>query len=302
MSARTPAVVVTFFPDADFGVRLAAIAREASPVLVFDNSADPAVRGRLEELRTDVAFELTVFERNLGLGAALNAGFAALVARGHRAAFAFDQDSTPAPGFAAAAETAAAAHGAAVVGANWHDEARPELAARHLRAHPRWPFLFARVSATQDLPDVTCVITSGACFNLGVWRELGGFDAGLFLDLVDTDYCLRAAEAGHRIAVAAAARLAHRRGAKRPVRRFGRTWWPAFMPPRRLHLLFRNRLLVAARTGWRRPHWLGFEAVYAAKIVAEVLALEDNKAAKLGACLRGTWDGLLGFEWPPSSF
>jgi rhamnosyltransferase len=138
------------------------------------------------------------------------------------------------------------------------------------------------------------VITSGSFFSLATWRKLGGFDESLFLDLVDFDYCLRAGAAGHNVAVASDARLAHRRGDKQPVRLFGRTWWPAFMPPLRLHYLFRNRVRLIARHGCHAPHWVVFEFVYVVKILGEILLLEDNKLRKLTACFRGVRDGLLG--------
>lgn len=299
MNARPPtgAVVVTYFPDPGFASRLAAITREAAPVLVIDNSADPAVHARLAALCASARCEFLASPANVGLATALNRGFAHLRARGLFWALAFDQDSTPAPGFAAALHATAARHpAAAAIGANWTDEARPGTPSRHLR--PRFGLGFQRRPATADLPDVTCVITSGTLFALPVWHALGGFDAPLFLDLVDTEFCLRARAAGHRIAVAAAARLAHRRGAKHPVRFLGRTFWPAAMPPRRLRGLFRNRLLVAARHGWRAPHWVAFECAYAAKILAEIALLERDKTAKLAACFHGTWDGLLGVDGP----
>lgn len=299
MSALPPtgAVVVTYFPDPDFGRRLAAIAREAAPVLVIDNSADPAVHTRLAAACAAAGCEFLASPGNVGLAAALNTGFTRLHARGLGWAIAFDQDSTPAPGFAAALHATAARHAeAVVVGANWTDEARPGVSARHLRS--RFGLAFQRPAARTDLPDVTCVITSGTLFALPAWRELGGFDAALFLDLVDTEFCLRARAAGHRVAVSAGARLAHRRGAKHPVRFLGRTFWPAAMPPRRLRGLFRNRLLVTARHGGRAPHWVAFECVYAAKLLLEIALLERDKAARLAACLQGTWEGLLGVEGP----
>jgi rhamnosyltransferase len=123
-------------------------------------------------------------------------------------------------------------------------------------------------------------------------------DERLFLDLVDTEYCLRARAAGFRIKVSAAANLAHRRGRKRAVPFLGRTWWPAFMPPLRLRCLFRNQVRVLWSQGWRAPHWSAFELAYTLKIVAEIIFLEDEKWPKLRACVRGTWDGLLGRSGP----
>jgi rhamnosyltransferase len=298
MPEPIPGVVVTYSPDADFESRLGAIAREVSPVLVVDNTADAATSDRLAAVCGRCGCALRLNSTNLGIAAALNRGFGELELLGCAWAVAFDQDSTPEPGLAGSlldcAQRSFAARQPAVIGANWLDEGRPGHPSLHLRPHPACRLLFQRVSASRDLDDVTCVITSGSLFHLPTWRALGGFDESLYLDLVDTEYCLRARHAGHRIGVAASARLRHNRGSKRPMRFLGCTWWPAFMPPPRLYYLFRNRILVCRHALWRSPHWVSFEITYAVKILAEILFLENDKAAKLGACLRGTWAGLLG--------
>jgi rhamnosyltransferase len=288
-------VIVTFFPDAGFESRLAAIAGEFSPLLVVDNSADAAVTNRLRACCAAHQAELVLNPENRGLGAALNQAFEQLAQRGLAWVAAFDQDSMPEAGFGTALHSLAQAHPeCAVVGANWSDEGRPGFASRHLRAQRAVPFFFERVPANNDLIGVTCVITSGSLFRIDAWRALGGFDEALFLDYVDTDYCLRARARGHAVAVAVAAVLAHRRAAKQPMRMLGRTFWPAFMTPLRLRYQWRNRVQMAARHGWRAPHWLMFEFVYSAKIIFEILLLEDRKGPKLAACARGLWDGITG--------
>lgn len=316
-----PGIIVTYFPDEGFAQRLAAIARETSLLIVVDNSADDATHLRLRKLCAEHRAQLIENAENVGLGGALNQAFEQLKNETEWA-LAFDQDSTPEPGFVEASLLAAGATGPelevarasrpcshqstgkmpvppqspwpAAVGANWRDEARPENLARHLRPHRDLPLCFERSPAETDLDRVTCVITSGTLFHVPTWRRLGGFDAALFLDLVDTDFCLRARAHGYDVRVAAAAKLRHRRGDKLPVQFCGITFWPAFMPETRLHYLFRNRVRLFLRHAWRFPHWAVYEVVYAAKILANVIFLEDRKAAKLAACLRGTWDGLLG--------
>ena len=297
-SSNCGAVVVTYHPDDAFEVRLGMIIRECSRVIVVDNSADPAVGHALALACRRFGCGLRVNASNLGLAAALNRGFDELHRESCQWAVAFDQDSSPGPGMLAALQMCAAGtcptSSMAIVGANWTDEARPSRPSRHLRAHPACRLMFQRVPAIQDLQDVTCVITSGTLFHLPTWRALGGFDESLFLDLVDTEFCLRARKRGHRVAVAARARLQHRRGAKRPVRFLWMTVWPAFMPPERLYGLFRNRVLLWRSHLWTAPHWALFELVHAIKVSAEIVLLEDRKLAKLEGCLRGTWAGLRG--------
>jgi rhamnosyltransferase len=287
-----PGIVVTFFPDAGFAGRLAAITREAAPVIVVDNSVDERARSGLREICAAHHARLIENSENRGLGAALNQAIAAL-GPGAEWAIAFDQDSIPQPGFVRALWQTATEAGnrVAAVGANWRDEARPNFAARHLRRQTIVPLFYERVEARQDLSRVTCVITSGTLFHLPTVRQLGGFAEGLFLDLVDTEFCLRARARGYEVRVATSARLQHRRGAKRPKKFGGLTFWPAFQPASRLQLLFRNRMWLVRRYAWSFPHWGLFELIYTTKILAEIIFLEDEKWAKLSACLRGTWQG-----------
>jgi rhamnosyltransferase len=301
-TARLPSVIVTYHPDDGFEGRLAAIMRESRPAIVIDNSGDVTTQSRLRTNCAALGAELILNPDNRGLAAAVNMGFESLQRRGFAAAIVFDQDSTPLEGFSTALiGTARRSPNAAVIGANWRDEGRPDVPARHLRRHPRFPLAFQRVPANQDLEGITCVITSGSLFQLSVWNELGGFDEGLFLDLVDTDFCLRARKLGRCIAVSSDAMLMHRRGTKRRIRGLNRNWWPAFMPPLRLRYLFRNRVRLVARHGATNPHWITFELAYMLKILAEICLLEDERRAKLAACCRGTWDGACDVEGPIDS-
>jgi len=295
MPNSTPGVIVTFFPDVDFPARVVAIASQVTPLLIIDNTTDPAARERVRRIAANLGAEYLPQPSNRGIGAALNIGFANLRARGFSAAVVFDQDSTPQPGCASALVSCAADDdNQAVVGSNWFDEVRPNHRARHLTPHPWLPLIFRRVEAIQeDLSSVTFVITSGSWFNLKIWHSLGGFDETLFLDLVDVDYCLRVRLLRRTVAVATAAHLAHNRGNKRPVRFLGHTWWPAFMPPDRLAGLTTNRMRLILRYGWRRPHWVIYEIVHTAKILWDVISLEDSKLRKLLAMGKGFLNGFI---------
>ena len=290
-------VTVTFEPDHAWPERLRLIASYFPRCVVVDNSVTPEAQAFVRATTDQFpGVELIANPDNPGIGRALNQGFKTLAAAGLEWIIAFDQDSTPAADLAASllATTAAQAGPVAVVGANWRDTGRPDQPSRHLRAGPPLQCGFRRTVAVNDLANVLCVITSGSLFSIAAWRELGGFDETLFLDLVDTDFCLRAREAGWIVAVSAAARLAHQRGAKRQVSFLGRVFHPSFIPPQRLYYQSRNRLRLFRRHGGQAPAWVAYELVYAGKVFADILFLEDRKAAKLAACLRGTWHGLLG--------
>jgi rhamnosyltransferase len=187
------------------------------------------------------------------------------------------------------------------VGSNWRDEGGPDAPVRHLIHGSGCRPWFRRVAADADLDGVAFVITSGSLFRVATWNELRGFREDLFLDLVDTEYCLRAGAAGWGVSVAANAHLRHRRGEKRAVRWCGRTWWPAHVPPFRIRLIVRNRVWLLWHYGWIRWPWALFEITHTAFMFFSAICLEDATTPKVHAFVQGLWDGLRGRLGPPRS-
>ena len=294
------AVVVTYYPDEAFGTRLAAIDQGVAHTIVVDNGSPRETVDRLAALANE-RIQLIANGENLGVAAALNIGLHEALARGFAWAVTFDQDSRPAAGMVAelleaGLEPSPHAAPVAVVGPVIVDENVPDAPYLFLRAHPRLPLLPQRVSGEGGLEDVTFVITSGALLNLTVFDALGGYREDLFIDYVDTDYCLRAKRAGYRVTVADAT-LFHHRGERRKVRRWGRTFRPTFYSPTRYYYLARNGILTARAHVLRFPHWFLFDLAATLNNVVR-LGLEDDRRAKVGAAWQGLRDGLRGRGGP----
>jgi rhamnosyltransferase len=285
------AVVVTFHPPEEVFGNLRAIAAECGRVLVVDNGSAPEVCARLAAVPGVV---LLALGENLGVATALNRG--ALWARGHGCGWmiTFDQDSAPAPGLAAGLWAAHERHPqAAVIGPRIAEEGMKDSTYRWVRRHPRVPGFFQRVACGDtDLPAVTLLVSSGSLIDLGVWAELGGFDEALFIDYVDSDFCLRALRSGRSLAVAAAARLRHRLGARQTGRLLGRDLRPMHHEALRHYYLARNRVRVWRRHALAVPHWALFDLAFAGLNGFRVVVFEEAKWAKLKATLLGTLDGL----------
>jgi rhamnosyltransferase len=288
MPEGIPSAVVTYFPDTGLADRLRAIRRESSQVLVTDNTTDPAARLVVEAATKAVGSSYLGLPSNGGVAGGLNAAFAQFRIAGHRWAIAFDQDSIPEPGFSAALLHHATTTGCRIVGADWYDRVNPSRHAKHLQPMRWLPFLFGRRSVPPEgLASVTFAISSGTLFNLELWEQLRGFDPQFPLDYADIDFCLRARRIGARTGIAAGARLAHNRGHKRPVRRFGRTWWPANIPPARLEHLVTRQIRMVGRHGWRFPHWALYEACHLLKLSFDATVLEPRSLPSLRAIGRG---------------
>lgn len=298
----TCAVVVTYHPDESVLENLRAMVRDCGRVLVVDNGSGADTRGKLAAA---LGVELLSLGENLGVAAALNRGLAWAEAQGCEWAVTFDQDSRPEPGLIAAllasARNAAVPGRVAVVGAHTYDE-RTGRRDRWLR--PAWFGFRREYCGEADLPDATFVITSGALTRVRAWRELGGFDEGLFIDYVDHEFCLKARRNGWQVLVSAGARLAHNLGSKREVRLAGRTIRPTFHSAMRHYYMARNRLVMWRQYAWRYPHWWLFDLCFGGLNTLRVLLAEDGKWEKLKAMSRGSWDGLRGRQGrcpePPS--
>lgn len=295
-SARPPvcAVVVIYFPDARFRRRLMAIAAESDHVLVVDNGSQEQSSAGLPG-----SIEWMGQQRNEGMAAALNIGLARARALGFNWAITFDQDSTPKPGMLAELWATRASQPiparVAVVGPRVHEERFPNEEILYVVQHPRCRLLFQRPPFIEgrDLAGVAFVISSGALLDLAILDRIGAMDAGLFMDYIDHDYCLRARRNGYEIVVSSTAFLAHNLGRKQEYR-IGRTSIrPTFHPPQRLRYMYRNRVQMWWRYALQFPHWAGFDALFTIYSLARLLLFEDQRGAKLWAALLGIKDGLL---------
>jgi rhamnosyltransferase len=239
---------------------------------------------------------LLALEHNTGVASGLNRAAHWARAKGLFGIIVFDQDSKPSRGFASALwATHERNPQAAVIGSRVVEAGREESGYRWVRRNPRWPVVFQRVACDgTDLSGVTMVISSGSLIELETWNRLGGFDEGLFIDYVDTDYCLKVIRSGRSIAVAAAATLSHRLGARAPGRILGRDLRPMHHAPFRHYYIARNRVRIWRRHALAVPHWALFDLCFAGLNGFRVLFLETAKWAKFKALLLGTWDGLQG--------
>jgi len=286
-------VVVIFHPEEPVVQNVLAMIKECGELIVVDNGSSPEIRARLNGLSGSTVIEL---RENIGVAAALNIGAARAMNKGFLWIVTFDQDSCPEPGMVA---TLWAAHlrrpQAALVVPCIAEGAESLGRYRWVRPHPRFPGLFQRIPCLDnDVSGIIMAVTSGSLTELSVWADLGGFDEGLFIDYVDTDFCLKVIDSGREILVAAGAILKHKLGNRRDIELFGYSFHPTFHPPFRHYYMTRNRIQIWRRYACRMPHWALFDLMFFGFNLFRVIAFEDQKGLKIQAVLRGTWDGLLG--------
>ena len=295
---RIGVVVVTYHPEGAVETRLARMSAQGGALVVVDNTSVPEVLHHLEELCTRQGWELIANPENRGVGVALNQGVARLAELGFEWGLLFDQDSDPLPGMSDRMVESLQRHPqssrVAVVGAAFQERATGR---RHrvLRRHPRFPLFFQKIEPVEeDLPEVSCVITSGSLVRVAAVEAVGRFDEAFFIDYIDTDFCLRCRQHGRLTMVSAAAHFTHEFGERDRRRWCGIELQPTHHSALRHYYMARNRVPMWRRHAGTAPHWALYDFCFAVYNGFRVLAFESNRWRKLKAMVLGTWDGLHG--------
>lgn len=281
-------VVTAFRPSPQLVGNVQALLAQTDRVIVVDDGGGPG----FEDIFADVAAagaDVITLAANSGIGAALNRGIRRARADGKvRYVVTVDQDSLLPPGYIEsllAGEQLARKHGIVpgLVGpARIHGNPVMSRGTRNGVVLGKEP------------------IQSGLMLTAEALDKLGDFQEELFIDLVDTEFYLRALDAGCPT-VLAETEFDHSLGTFVEARIFGRPIPLRGQPLRvriaaswRYYYIFRNRILVSRQYVRRHPAWVAAGYWTDFRHLALVTALAPGRLARLTAALSGIKDGLLG--------
>lgn len=294
----TVAVVVTYRPDLqrlDEGLR--AVLPQVDEIVIVHNGPEDHELSRVCGLHHVQALFLGA---NLGIATAQNRGMAWARARGASDLLLLDQDSVADPEMVVRLRMARSelrnqgvrvgAVGPAQVDAVGQAQVR---FTRFERGRYR------QVVPPADVLSMPCdmLIASGTLISLAVLDEVGGMDEGLFIDKVDTEWCLRASHRGWTLHGVPAARLHHRLGESTLTVR----WWGGkrlpVHKPFRYYFMVRNSVLLQRRAGIRW-NWRWADLTQVIQIVVFHGFLAPGARDNRRWILRGLRDGLRGVTGP----
>ena len=210
----TVAIIVTYHPTGSMVAELfAALQHQVSRIVVVDNHSSPELQDFIRK-KLPVNGELICLESNWGIGAAINLGLVEAKKRGADAVILFDQDSVPMPGMVASLHVALAekqeeGEKVAAVGSCYLDQRKqvePAFIALQGWTLRRTPCAGAGVISVDHL------ISSGCLISMGALDVIGGMNAKLFIDYVDTEWCIRARRRGYMLYGVGAAKMSHNIG------------------------------------------------------------------------------------------
>lgn len=149
----------------------------------------------------------------------------------------------------------------------------------------------APVTPPETTPkSVLTTMTSGNLISLAVYRQVGGFDNELFIDVVDHDYTLKLAVHGYAVIELPAVQLVHRLGQQRTVL-VGLIRYVTHSPVRNYYLI-RNSLIVGLRYRRQQPAYFVEALRTIAVEVVKVILFENQKRTRLRYTWRALRDGL----------
>jgi rhamnosyltransferase len=281
------AVIVTLHPKRDVSEHVQTLIGHVLRVVVVDNGSGSGAASILDSIAALPSVDVIRNPVNLGIAHALNQGARAAIDAGADWLLTLDQDAEPSHEIVRVAgrtfEAYPHSERVAVVGSmSFEDYAiiQGRSKGEHGRKRP-----WMKASAT---------ITAGSFISLVAFQEVGGFLDDLFIDMVDTEFCLRARSRGYRVVQSWTPAMTHRIG--QPTERWigFRTVHPSNHSALRRYYITRNRLLV-----WRRywridPRAAAKEMVEAEKELLKLLLVERDRGEKVRAILAGLRDGLRG--------
>lgn len=266
-------------------------------VICVDNGGGYLIRDKLSELDAG-RISFVEMGRNAGVGAAQNRGIERARSLGCTHVLLSDQDSSPSLGMVGELlriEALALGRGLDVsaVGPRQLD-----AAAGHRSYFVRFGrFRFARVDPVppDDWVVADFLIASGSLIRVSVLASVGPMDEGLFIDLVDTEWFLRARHMGKVAIGAHGALLSHSLGEETLVIKLGRARTLPVHKPFRYYYMFRNSLLLYRR-GYVRMAWVIPDIVKLFQMFLFFGVVHPMRLKNLPMMLRGIFDGLRGVQ------
>ena len=292
-------IIVTYNPDiSTLKAAIKALSSQVETIVIVDNGSNDDIGIFLATLtETEVnKIKLLTLKQNYGLGAAYNRGIA--IARQLDAEFILllDHDSIPQQNMLEKLRNAficlkKEGKPIAAVGPRYSFPDKTYLS-EFIRITPKG---FERILCKDPCEYIRAdfLISSGSLISLSALNQIGDMDETLFIDHIDTEWCLRAQSKGFQIYGVCEAIMFHALGDKQI-----RVWWKRWRSipchqPFRYYYMFRNSVLL-----WRRTNipitWKSADRLRIIYLLFFFSIFSPNRIANLKMMLKGLTHGLRG--------
>jgi rhamnosyltransferase len=278
MNESVCAVMVTHNPQPTFAANVAAIAMQVGRIVIVDNGSSDDSARQLLELEGLASCKVIRNLHNLGIASALNQGVNHAMDGGFDWICTFDQDSSIGNGFIS------------MMLGTYHKSTAAEKVALITPTYvDRDSGIPLRLRADCS-GEILATMTSGTMIPARVILGLGLFDETLFIDAVDTEFCLRARRQGMLILQSPAV-LTHSLGRTTYHRLFGLRFGATNHSAARRYYIARNRWRLLARYATDWP-WVWREIKTMLFDTTKIALVEEHKWSKFCAMAAGSLDAV----------
>ena len=291
------AVVITYHPDLEnLKGLLTSLSGQVMQIVIVDNGSSESLEyfaASQAHIKNLVVISLG---DNFGIGHAQNVGIEYAQKSGVDYVALFDQDSCPDPDMiptlcSAAAELKLAGVPLAAVSPCYKDTQGGVLST-FVRVGV---FGFKRTALVQGSGPIEAdfLISSGSLIPISVIADIGGVDASLFIDHVDTEWCFRAKAKGYKLFGVQDAIMLHSLGDHRIRFWFLRWRTVPYHSPFRYYYMFRNSVLLQRRS-YMPLCWKVADAGRCIRALFFFGLFSSSRIACLKMMFRGVLDGIAG--------
>ena len=280
MMCKVAAIIVSYNPDSNLFDSINLLLNQVEKVIIVDNGSKEKYVKYIKSINED-KIEIILNKENLGIATALNIGVRKALENGYEWILTMDQDSKASPDIVKKMF-------------NVYNSINREERKDILSIFPN--FVDERIQSIEENSNmnsyeyVDADITSGNLLRKEVFEKVGFFDDSLFIDLVDTDFCMRLNEKGIKMIKIRDAVLYHSLGESKTIKGILGSFNTSNHSALRRYYMTRNRFYIWEKYKGLNSFTLNRDKKLFKKEFVKIILGEKDKVNKIKMVLRGYKD------------
>ena len=280
---KIAAIVVTYNPDEGLNKSTKSLIKQVDSIIMVDNGSNDEGKEIINKIKNKYGEKIEVIfnEENLGIATALNKGVKYALNNDYKWILTMDQDSCAEENMVKIMlETYYAID----------ENERKDILSLFPTFIDRGIESLDKNNENVKYEYVDAEITSGNLLKAEIFEKAGFFDDSLFIDMVDTDYCMRLNELGIKMIRISGAILNHSIGNSKQVKKLFGTFNTSNHSATRRYYMTRNRFYTWNKYKNLNSFTLNRDKKLFKKEFVKIILGEDDKLNKVKMVLKGYKD------------
>ena len=280
---KIAAIVVTYNPDEGLNKSTKSLIKQVDSIIMVDNGSNDGGKEIINKIKNKYGEKIEVIfnEENLGIATALNKGVKYALNNDYKWILTMDQDSCAEENMVKIMlETYYAID----------ENERKDILSLFPTFIDRGIESLDKNNGNVKYEYVDAEITSGNLLKAEIFEKAGFFDDSLFIDMVDTDYCMRLNELGIKMIRISGAILNHSIGNSKQVKKLFGTFNTSNHSATRRYYMTRNRFYTWNKYKNLNSFTLNRDKKLFKKEFVKIILGEDDKLNKVKMVLKGYKD------------